>query len=401
MTAARPAILIALLAQLATAFADMAVPILAPVVTESAGLAPETIGYFSSLVSAGTLVFLVAGGDATRWMSAGRLLLWGTLISGIALALIALDSWPLLLLAALVLGLSYGPNMPAASELIAEMVPEGRRGLAFSIKQSGVPAAGSLAGLSLPLLALALGWQAALLAAAGGVILCGLVIARMLGRLESQSPRGPRAAAGDLLTWRRLSSPVASLALAPSLPAIAYSGAVFAAVQGSVVAFLVTYLVDQLGISLAIAGSLFVVFHVIGIPGRLLAGVLADRINSARRGLLILALAGAATILILLMVTPDWPIAAIYAVAAGLGLVIGSWNGLILAEVSQVVDSGNTGPATAGAGFFTFLGFILGPSAFALAISLVGYHLSLAALAVVALTPVVALALAPNARERP
>src|SRR5690606_29909050 len=64
-----------------------------------------------------------------------------------------------LALAALALGTGYGIINPAASTLLARHAPVARRGLFFSIKQTGVPLGVASAGLLMPLGLHALGWR--------------------------------------------------------------------------------------------------------------------------------------------------------------------------------------------------------------------------------------------------
>ena len=55
-------------------------------------------------------------------------------------------------LGALVVGIGYGAVTPASSNVLADRVPEGLRAFIFSLKQSGVPIGGALAGALVPLL---------------------------------------------------------------------------------------------------------------------------------------------------------------------------------------------------------------------------------------------------------
>ena len=73
-----------------------------------------------------------------------------------------------MLLASVAIGIGYGLNNPAASEMLSRFTPKRRRNIVFSLKQSGVPLGGILAALALPLLAQGLGWCVAL-GVSGGV----------------------------------------------------------------------------------------------------------------------------------------------------------------------------------------------------------------------------------------
>ncbi len=72
------------------------------------------------------------------------------------------------------------------------------------------------------------------------------------------------------------------------------------------------------------------------------------------------------------LITAGWSWPALLAVAALAGLAVGSWNGVYLAEVAADAAKGKVGEATAGSTFLTFLGYVLGPLAFAAAVQATG-----------------------------
>jgi hypothetical protein len=43
-------------------FLTQSLPVIAPLITDSAGLAPESIGNLAALIAAGTMLFLLLGG---------------------------------------------------------------------------------------------------------------------------------------------------------------------------------------------------------------------------------------------------------------------------------------------------------------------------------------------------
>jgi MFS family permease len=84
----------------------------------------------------------------------------------------ALVAW--LVLAALGKSLSQ----PAANRLLSRNVPAKHQGIAFGVKQSAAPLASMLAGISVPLVALAAGWRAAFFATAALGALAMLLVGR-------------------------------------------------------------------------------------------------------------------------------------------------------------------------------------------------------------------------------
>jgi len=88
---------------------------------------------------------------------------------------------PVALCGALLLGMGYGPVTPASSEMLARTTPPERYALVFSVKQTGVPLGGALAGLLVPTVLSLAGTKGALGQIA---LLCvaGVALAELLRR---------------------------------------------------------------------------------------------------------------------------------------------------------------------------------------------------------------------------
>ncbi len=105
----------------------------------------------------------LAANPAGRLMSRigpGRGLRIGGLLAVAACAIAATASeWWLIPAAMAIAGTGNGLTQVSANVAIFDGVAEGRQGLAFGAKQASVPLAGLLAGVSLPLIGLAVGWR--------------------------------------------------------------------------------------------------------------------------------------------------------------------------------------------------------------------------------------------------
>jgi MFS family permease len=60
------------------------------------------------------------------------------------------------------------------------------------------------------------------------------------------------------------------------------------------------------------------------------------------------------------------------------GFFAASWNGIYLAEVARLSPPERIADATSGSTLFTFLGYVAGPSLFALAVPYLGWHIPFA-----------------------
>src|SRR5690606_9820196 len=105
---------------------------------------------FSSLTFLGGSAVSFVSGALIRRYGPIRACQAGLLLAAGSLALIGVGFVPLMLAAAFLVGVGYGPTTPAGSQVLARVSPPAYRGLVFSIKQAGVPFGGFLTGLFAP-----------------------------------------------------------------------------------------------------------------------------------------------------------------------------------------------------------------------------------------------------------
>jgi MFS family permease len=291
-----------------------------------------------------------------------------------ALALAPSGWWPTFLLAALLVGIAYGPSPPAGSDILQRHAPAGRRSLVFSIKQAAAPLGGALAGLIVPPLATLYDWRIALALAAALAAASTLLVQPWREPLDAE--RNPKQVMdlAALASPAALTAPFRALGLAPILPRLTYLAFSFAVVQGCLLGFYVTYLVADLGIRLEAAGVAFAVLLGTGVVARVCVGWIADRVGSGVATLTVLAVGSAATALVTAAITPSWPWWTILTAAIASGFAATSWNGVYMAEVARMAPPGRIGDATSGSTFLTFIGYVLGPIAFSAVVAQTGSY---------------------------
>lgn len=369
-----PAWLIALsatlLMQTVASFMNQTLPVVAPLMTADLGLRPEAIGNLSSLNTLGSILFLALGTPLLALMGPVRMLQLGALTAAAGLALASLGVLPVLVLAALLTGIGYGPSGPSGSRILQATAPPRHRMLIFSIKQAGAPLGGALAGLIAAPVAAAAGWSMALLLGIALAAAASLAIQPVRAVLETErEPRRPISAAFSL---KGLSAPVVALRQHPLLPRLTLLAFAFAYVQGGLFSLTVTWLVQAHGFALTAAGSAFAMMQVSGAFGRLLVGWLADRTGNATRNLAVQGVVAAALSAAFALWAPDggpWVMAPL---AVLTGLAAASWNGIFLAEVARLTSPERIAEATSGATMLCFLGYLLAPTGFALTVTLTG-----------------------------
>jgi MFS family permease len=385
-------LLATLIMQATAAFLTRLVPTLAPAILEELHWSETAIGYLASLGTVGSILFLFAGAPLIRRAGPIRALQIGILLGVVGVAALAFPLALTALLGALLIGFGYGPSTPAGSEVLQRHAPARHRNLVFSIKQAGVPIGGVLAGVALPVIAEWAGWRAALLFAALVSVAAVAATEPLRDRIDAERNRGLRLGVRMFLSVDNLRRPMASLKGAGALQRMAFVGACFAIGQGTWMAFLVTYLVARLGLTLPQAGFVFAAMQMTGIAGRLLLGWMADRMGSGILTLKMVAVASAVTSVALALTTPEWSLASLTVLAAVGGVTVSSWNGVQIAEVARLAPPGLIADTTAGSTILIFLGYVVGPAAFATLVALTGrFDLAFHAVAFVTLAALVAL----------
>jgi MFS family permease len=338
--------------------ATMILPAVAPKVAETYGVDSSLIGYQISLLAVAMLVSLVFGGNlSVRW-GACRTTQVGLsfLIAGCLIA--TLPHIVFFFLSAIGLGLGYGMITPSASHMLMRFTPAKRRNLIFSVKQSGVPLGGIGAALITPSVALAYGWQWALVGNALLLVLLIFLLER--GRAYWDDDRNPEAKmvlhpfGGIATIWNH-----------PALRLMSVAGGCFVIVQICLSTFTVILFAEEMDLGLVQAGLILTASQVGGVTGRMFWGWLADLARNCFTVLSVLAAVMLAASLLCLAITPAWPMLASCALFFIFGSTASGWNGAFLAEVARLSPRESVSKATGGSLFFVNVGKMIGPIAFA------------------------------------
>lgn len=362
--------------QAMVSMALLTLPAMAPAVARALAVPSTLVGAYVALCYFAAMLSSLVGGTLVRRLGAIRVSQLGLGLCAVGLALCALPWLPAVALGALCIGAGYGPITPASSHLLALTTPAHRMSLVFSIKQTGVPAGGMLAGALVPGLSLWLGWQGTLLAVAGVCALCAALAQPLRAALDAdRQPAQP-------LALQALFKPIGMVLGHPSLRALAACSFLFSAVQVSTTAYMVTYLNESLGMTLLAAGAALSVSQLAGVVGRIAWGAVADRGLGPRNTLMLLATLMMVGSVLTALLQPQWPTLLIWAIVALLGASAIGWNGVYLATVARQAPPGQAGVATGGTLLFTFMGVVCGSPAFgALAGASGSYRIAFAALA--------------------
>jgi MFS family permease len=308
-----------------------------------------------------------------RLTLSGGLLVIGVFVVGAAFA----RSLPALLGAFVVAGFGFSVLNPSTGKAVIEWFPPRARGLAMGVKQTGLTLGGFTAALTLPPLALAVGWRHAL-ATAGALAVLGAVLVLLVYRTPGLPIARPTS-------WPRLAE-LGVFMRRPGVLVVFVSGLALSTAQSSVLAYLALYAKETFAISAVAAGQVLALAQLGGTGSRLAWGAISDRFFGGRRrpGVVASALLSALTYALLALGTA-LPTAVLIPVALLAGAGAFGWVGLYFALVAEIGGARYAGLLTGVAVAFAWSGVLVGPPAFGLLLESTGSYawpwLALAAIA--------------------
>lgn len=384
---------IMLLQQALSTMAGLSMPVLVPPIAADTGLDPSLIGLFVPLVYAGSMVSSIGSGGLLLRFGAfrvGQLCLLGT---SIGMLLCSTGYLPAFVVGGVILGMGNGPSTPAGSHVLARYTTPKNAPMMFSLKQTGVPVGGMMAGMLLPVLVIYFGWQGALIGAAG-MSLAFVVFAQPLRR-EFDSDRQP----GRSLRMMDVRATLMTVLHDARIRELAISIFVFTGLQITFASFFVSFLAFRLGWTLTEAGVAYSAAMVSGIVFRIVWGWIAARFVAPVYVLAALGTGMGCALAAVALVGPGWGRYAVWGVAMLFGATGIGFQGVLLAEIARIAPHGMAGVITGGTVFFAFVGMILFPALFGVMLSLGGGYTTMFAIA--AIPPIlVAAMLCINARRR-
>ena len=350
----------------------LALGVMMPAVAADLAIDPKLVGIFTAIIYVVAAILALFAAGPIVWLGAVRICQFALLMAAIGLAFNALASVAATVIAVIFIGAAQGPINPAAAHVLAQRVPRQWFGIVFSLKQTGVPIGFALAGVVFPFLMAYFGWRGASLVAAAMAIVAILVVELLRSRIDVVVAAGKPS----IGIWRSVRFVLSHA----QLRVLGWSALVFVIAQHTFTFYLVTYLYEHCGLSIARAGLLLALSQIAGTAMRLVSGAVGDRIPR----MLVLGwtgvgmTAGCIAIGLIQADTPFWLIAV---VVIGYGSVVISWNGTSQAEFAHLSPPGETAALAAVQTSLAFSGAVFGPPLFALLASTVSYRAAFFAVA--------------------
>ena len=387
------ALAMTLAVQMIAAIAMTSPSVLAPVIAGEIGIGAQHVGWLVSLAYLAAMLSGLAGGWTAQRFGSVRASQGALLASAGGMAMMAAGHPLSLLAGAVVMGVGYGLPNPTAAEILSRHAPTHRRGLFFSIKQTGVPLGVAVTGMLIPALLVVLNWSQAVLALAAAMAVTALMIGPTRRRLESDPARAgaagdspdkgaaPATAAAEPVSVprpgvlrARLIEPLREVIASPPTRRLAITSLVFAFTQVSFLTFLVSLLKLEHRFTLALAASLLAASQAASVVARIGWGHVADRWVDPTRLLGLLGLTMGACIALLGLAPADTPVLAMLAITLACAATAVSWNGVFFADLVRLVPPERVARTTGATQFLTFMGGMTGSAAFAGLVSLSGSY---------------------------
>jgi len=326
----------------AASLASIAYSANAPLIRATFNLTEAEVGAIASCIYIGAAASSIGSGRLTDSLGSGAVLAMSMLALALGCAISATAPLAVVFFAGLIVaGLGYGAVNPPTN-VLANPINARQRGLSMSIKQSGIPLGGILAGILVPAFATTAGWRWSMLIPIGACIALAVVSTRLRRVRPQDGGEG-----GGTPTRVQIRLPHAYI-----------YGFLMAGIQVAIFIFLALYLVDVRGFDAAGAGSALALLLVGGLVGRPAWGWVSDRVHDERVRVLQMAALLSAMFLVMLPFVDD---SVLFAVLLGIGLCSVGWNGVYLAMITEAVPTRLIGSTTGMALLLVNLGAVVLP----------------------------------------
>ena len=353
---------VALAIQTATSIVVAAVPVLLPLVRAEFHLTFAQAGLVANFPFVGTFLAVALAGWAVDAVGDRAVLAFGGVLTGVAGLVCALaPTFGVILGVMLVMGVGIAMGTPAGGAAVRNAFPVRLRGMVMSMRQSGNPLGSFFAALILPSLALISGWRGAVAAAGGASILVAIIgFALYRSGVHATSAHPDRVSLLHVLTRDIVVAGTGAMLLVSA--------------QMCLLTYLVTYLIHDRRLTIATAAFYLALALIVGALGRVLWGLVSDRLLSgSRSGALRLAAGtGALGSLALGILPSGFPFPVL--VGAILVCAVGAigWTGVQISLYSELARAGSEGRGV-GLGLMIQLpGAVAGPFLFGLVIDATG-----------------------------
>lgn len=264
------------------------------------------------------------------------------------------------------LGLGVGSVTPLTSKAIVDWFPGSNRGVAMSIKQSGVTLGGALGAALLPSLAETWSWGLAMQCSA--FMLLVVVIA------SYTLYRDPETTTAKPAERNEPPPRTATVLLQPLVAGTLLVGIVFCGYQVMLQTFMVPYLSTSVGLTPVAAGGFLAFMQFTAVVVRPFIGLISDAMRRRVELLIGLGMIGGAAGMLLAVLARIPMMWLLWISALILGITAFGWVGLYFTYLTELVDRAMTGMIS-GVGYMAnMIGAVIGPLLFGMLLDIGGQY---------------------------
>lgn len=303
---------------------------------------------------AGFFSFALVGWAVDSYGDRTMLVIGGVLTGVAAIACGLAPSFLALLGTLVVMGVGLAMPTPAGSFAVRSAFPFRLHGMVMGLRQTAFPLGGFLAALILPPIAVRAGWRPAVVAAGSfsvvvAIACLGFYRSAQRGRVQAASHRGGLF---SVLTRDLVITSIGSLFLVAG--------------QICLITYLVAYLIRDQGLTVATAALYLALAQLAGVVGRVLWGVVSDRLlaGSRRKAMLLAAGSGALGCLAIAILPGGvpLPLLALLILICSIGTI--GWNGVQISYLSELAKPGMEGRSVGLGLMIQQPGILVGPYIF-------------------------------------
>jgi MFS family permease len=329
-----------------------AISVLAPFITEELSLSHADLGWTVTVAFAVGTMTATLGGRLNERLGNRRLLLLIYALAGLGILAVSTSRhlyW--LLIATGLAGFPLSAANPVTNRLISVRLPLKRQGIAVGVKQSGVQFSQLICGVSLPSLAIALGWRVAvsigIVFAGIGIAVTALLVEREDEGLQDQRDIGAGVGTdvGVVVRWLSAYALMTGMAITATTT------------------YLPLYAFEELHFKSTVAGAIVAMMGIVGVISRVAWGGLSHRLMGARTPLLALGIISTTGISLIAITPYTDPSLVWFGAFLFAGGAMAS-NAIVMMSLVATISFRDLGRASSRVVLWMYFGFMIGPVTF-------------------------------------
>tara|TARA_B100000686_G_C16774418_1_gene967418 strand:+ start:966 stop:2204 length:1239 start_codon:yes stop_codon:yes gene_type:complete len=351
-------VVLATLAMIGDGLVIQSIPVLYPFIREELDLTRAEVGLITSAIMGTSMISVMLGGFLSDIWGAKRVLIIVMIYTAFpVLALGLINSLWSAIIVGFLIGIGVGPFYPATSKQIMDWVPQSTRALGMSIKQTGPPVAGTLAAITLPVLALATTWRLACIFLFGSMIILTILVQLFYRDKKVDSSNERRSTSMEEFK---------QIAKDRNLVVLTIWAFCFVGLQLIVLSYLILFLVEELQYSEITAGRYLGMALFVSVIARIFWGAASDFMFKGKRKLTlaIIGLIAFISLIVTSFLSPETPTLIVVIVTLLLGASCMSWPGIFTAYVAEISGPDKSGTAIGVTNGIVRIGIIIMPPVF-------------------------------------